>query len=551
MKKLQAAINLPILAATALGMALLALGIGFLAPTGEQSKLEYQGNLWCVSNYIEERDANNKPVYLADGRPRQDKRLDGKTDWIRRDQVEADSKGEAEKKATRVGFFEASNQDRLRQALDSNDKEFFIHHFNTGATQAGPCLGTGSTANSSVGLWVNDMVRNECFDIPTGSGNKKSIYNAGAFTAEEINQYLKEKHPNSPLNGKGKAFVEAGKKYGVNPGFMLGIADAESSLGAQDQQSGNLLNGTNNAFGVTAGGQTDFKRYSSYEAGIDDATRNATTTKYKQLDGTIKEFGTKWCGYETESQSPPVKLSDGTSITYDCKNDQSVWAKEVENILNGLIAISPSQPASPVGGPAAIAGTNPKPKKPGCPDQPPAAGPSGGKDYETEIAKAFERQYSIATGGEGTGTGESGGPLPAVSGSIAKVALSQVGYQGNGDCTKYNGCAQWCAYFVTWVYRQAGYPVPSAESSRGVLAWFQSHGHSVFRDPSQAGEGDIVVWARGENTGHIGIVVANNPSAQTMQIVEGNTSHDRVKLYTYSYDAVIHKQNGLIGFGRW
>jgi|GEM_PF-4538756 len=159
MKKLKAAINLPILATTALGMALLALGIGFLAPTGEQSKLEYEGDLWCVSNFIEKEPTE----YLADGRPRQDPLLDSREDWIVRDQVKADTKEQAEEKARANGhgLFEPSNKDELRAKIAANDKEFFTTHFNTGATMAGPCLGTGSTT-SQAGRWLNEVINQQC-----------------------------------------------------------------------------------------------------------------------------------------------------------------------------------------------------------------------------------------------------------------------------------------------------------------------------------------------------------------------------------------------------
>jgi len=167
----------------------------------------------------------------------------------------------------------------------------------------------------------------------TGPG---AIYDSNAFTAEQIDNYLRTSKPNSPLNGKGAAFVASGRKHGVNPGFLLGITNAESSLGLQCSQSGNLLNGTNNAFGLTCGGQTTFCRFSNYEDGIEKAAKNATTKTYKSLDGTIREFRLRWCGYETEDEKSPVKLSNGVSITYDCKNGRSKWQDEVLSIMNGI-----------------------------------------------------------------------------------------------------------------------------------------------------------------------------------------------------------------------
>ncbi|MEI6144127.1 MAG: glucosaminidase domain-containing protein [Candidatus Berkelbacteria bacterium] len=162
------------------------------------------------------------------------------------------------------------------------------------------------------------------------------IYKSDAYSAEQIDNYLKANAPHSPLIGKGAAFVASGKKYGVNPGFLLGITNSESSLGAQCNSSGNLLNGTNNAFGLTCGGPTTFCHFSSYEDGIDRAAKNVSSRTYTRLNGSIKEFGLKWCGYEKESDHPPVKLSDGSSVDYVCSNNDSNWAKEVQSIMDAI-----------------------------------------------------------------------------------------------------------------------------------------------------------------------------------------------------------------------
>lgn len=156
-------------------MALLALGVGFTAPTGEQSKLVYSGDLWCVSNYLEKEPTE----YLSDGQPKRDPILDSKEDWIRRDQVKAASAEEAMAKATQVGFFERSNKDEMRAAVTGGDKNFFTHHFNEGATAAGPCWGTGNPDQSYIGYWINDAISSECSGNPlpdqsTSSGTTAS-----------------------------------------------------------------------------------------------------------------------------------------------------------------------------------------------------------------------------------------------------------------------------------------------------------------------------------------------------------------------------------------
>ena len=172
----------------------------------------------------------------------------------------------------------------------------------------------------------------------TTTGDKMDIWNANAYTADQINEYLAKNFPKSPLNGKGQAYVDAGKKYGVNPAFMLGIANAETSMGMQNQQRGNALYGTNNPCGM---GCANCKHYNSWEEGIDDCTKLAGSEKFKRLKD-MHEFRLKWCGYETESESPPITLSDGTIIKYPCSNGPSNWEQEVKVIMEGLARMFPS-----------------------------------------------------------------------------------------------------------------------------------------------------------------------------------------------------------------
>jgi hypothetical protein len=191
-----------ILTATVIGAALLAIGgLGFSSTPGENSKLVYNGNLWCVNNYIEEEDAQGNKVYLPnpDGRAKMDPRLKGKEDWIRIQQVQAESKEEAEQKATIQGWFEASEKVKLREALDQGDKEFFTTHFNTGATKPGPCVG-GGTGDGTVGKWVNDGIREDCFELPQSSGNCEmksgsvSLQSWGTVSLPKSGKIVKEDH---------------------------------------------------------------------------------------------------------------------------------------------------------------------------------------------------------------------------------------------------------------------------------------------------------------------------------------------------------------------
>lgn len=279
------------IASTVLSAALIAMAIGFSSPTGEQSKLAYEGNLWCVSNYIEKEPR----AYLKDGRPQADERLSGKEDWIVREQVSADSKEEAEQKAQKngQGMFEPSDKTALRSALDKNQKDFFTTHFNTGATQAGPCLG-GASSSSFPGRWLNDAIREDCFGIKppvqeasssngdtsnlstSSSGSCKDLRNGNSTSEKKIYEFLKKK--DSPMASASKAIVQAGQKYSINPSLLVAISYQESSLGkagrgARNKNPGNIKASRSSlaSQGITSVG-SDNQRHTIFASWDDGAT---------------------------------------------------------------------------------------------------------------------------------------------------------------------------------------------------------------------------------------------------------------------------------------
>lgn len=97
----------------------------------------------------------------------------------------------------------------------------------------------------------------------------------------------------------------------------------------------------------------------------------------------------------------------------------------------------------------------------------------------------------------------------------------------------------WCAYFVSWVARQAGSPL--GERGQGfasvdqLWAWAQRSGRAVSAqaDPRP---GDLVVWDE-----HVGIVEAVLPDGR-IRTIEGNTSNKVAER--------VHTRAGIVGFVR-
>lgn len=175
MKKLKGSFEIPILAAVAFAAVLVALGVGYKKGT---TNVEYDGNTWCVSNYVEKEPTE----YLEDGRPKKSPLLDDRGDWIRKDQVDIGSGANnpeeaAMSLATKEKYFERATKEEMVSALQKGDKDFFTHHYNETATSAGPCWGTGGSEDD--GQWINDAIRSECLgdaDATSGSNDSTTAY---------------------------------------------------------------------------------------------------------------------------------------------------------------------------------------------------------------------------------------------------------------------------------------------------------------------------------------------------------------------------------------
>lgn len=128
--------------------------------------------------------------------------------------------------------------------------------------------------------------------------------------------------------------------------------------------------------------------------------------------------------------------------------------------------------------------------------------------------------------------------------AIVRIALGQVGYKpATENCTKYvKTCAEWCAIFTQWVWREAGVnPVfetwyartvaQEAIDSKGATGTFKPHKMGT-RDGNPL-PGDALIYGTPTppgTPGHVGIVVKVHPDG-LIDTVEGNTGNDQVSHY--------------------
>ncbi len=93
----------------------------------------------------------------------------------------------------------------------------------------------------------------------------------------------------------------------------------------------------------------------------------------------------------------------------------------------------------------------------------------------------------------------------------------------------------WCAYFVSWLARNAGAPIGANGNGTGYVptltAWGRQTGRFIDA-PSMPQPGDIIIFSRGGIPGHTGIVESVDGSGR-VHTIEGNSS-DRVTRRDYA-----------------
>ena len=165
---------------------------------------------------------------------------------------------------------------------------------------------------------------------------------------------------------------------------------------------------------------------------------------------------------------------------------------------------------------------------------------SGSTDFSSML------QGAMTSGAGTTGTTATAGPAGLArvnaTGSVGQrmvqiaaaeigVAESPPGSNNSPRIAQYRsatagapGPGPWCAYFTSWVAKEAGAPIGDNGSGYGAVAsvwsWAQRTGHAVPKG-QQPQPGDLIVF-----NGHIGIVESVGAGGK-INTIEGNSS-DRV-----------------------
>jgi hypothetical protein len=118
------------------------------------------------------------------------------------------------------------------------------------------------------------------------------------------------------------------------------------------------------------------------------------------------------------------------------------------------------------------------------------------------------------------------GAPPSLGNSIVSVANSQVatdpvrGY----FCNPYGPCEEWCSLFATWVWEQAGVPIPSYPFTGNIYDWAAGN-TGVLPAWAAPSPGDAVLYGSGPSSTstslHVGIVVQTWPDGAIVT-VEGD-----------------------------
>jgi hypothetical protein len=113
-------------------------------------------------------------------------------------------------------------------------------------------------------------------------------------------------------------------------------------------------------------------------------------------------------------------------------------------------------------------------------------------------------------------------PSPLAS-AIVATAISQVNADPSTGyfCNPYGPCEAWCSLFATWVWEQAGVPIPPYAFTGDMFTWAQSH-TTVLPPTATPSPGDAVLYGTGpwstDSSVHVGLVMQVWPDGAVVTI---------------------------------
>ncbi len=166
----------------------------------------------------------------------------------------------------------------------------------------------------------------------------------------------------------------------------------------------------------------------------------------------------------------------------------------------------------------------------------PPAPSSTGAASQSQFASMLQGAMAPgAVGGVGAipAGGSVGQKMVAIAAAEIGVKESPPGSNNSPRIAQYRsatagapGPGPWCAYFTSWVAREAGAPVGPNGSGFGsvdaLYSWAQSAGKALPRG-AQPQPGDMIVWDE-----HIGLVEKVDPNG-TVHTIEGNSSDQVIR----------------------
>ncbi len=116
----------------------------------------------------------------------------------------------------------------------------------------------------------------------------------------------------------------------------------------------------------------------------------------------------------------------------------------------------------------------------------------------------------------------------ALGAQVVSIASAEIGTRADSSkCVPgkpYNICADWCAAFATWVWRQAGIDIPFITYVPSVYNWaVTNHRWLGTSQLGSAMPGYLIIFGTATNRYHIGIV--DHVSGGTVWVISGNTTN--------------------------